>query len=203
MLPATVRVYSMGAEIFLVRHGETTWNAEGRFQGQLDSPLTPHGREQAAQNGKLLAAALAGRGAVAMHVSPLGRAQQTAAVVRAHSTYASSVAEPRIQEVTTGTWDGLTHTDIEAGWPGLLDGATAFDWYFRAPDGEAYDAAVTRVRSWLDAVDSSVVTVSHGLVGRLIRGTYLGLPRAQALVLPVPQDVVWHLAHGRVEALTA
>ena len=193
----------MTAEVFLVRHGETAWNAEGRFQGQLDSPLMPHGREQAAQNGKLLATAVAGRDAVAMHVSPLGRAQQTAAVVRAHSTYTSSMTEPRIQEVTTGAWDGLTHEDIKAGWPSLLDGATAFDWYFRAPDGEAYEAAVARVRSWLDAVDGSVVAVSHGLVGRLIRGAYLGLSRAEALVLPVPQDVVWHLAHGRVEALAA
>lgn len=193
----------MHPEVFLVRHGETAWNAEGRFQGQLDSPLTPHGREQAAQNGKLLTVALAGRGAVAMHVSPLGRAQQTAAIIRAHGTYSGSVDEPRIQEVTTGTWDGLTHDDIEAGWPGLLDGATAFDWYFRAPDGEAYEAAIARVRSWLDAVDGSVVAVSHGLVGRLVRGAYLGLPRAEALVLPVPQDVVWRLAHGRVEALAA
>ena len=71
------------------------------------------------------------------------------------------------------------------------------------PDGEAYDTAIARVRSWLDAVDGRVVAVSHGLVGRLIRGAYLGLPREEALVLPVPQDVVWHLAHGRVEALAA
>lgn len=138
-----------------------------------------------------------------MQVSPLGRAQQTAAIIRAHGTYASSITEPRIQEVTIGTWDGLTHDDIEAGWPGLLDGATAFDWYFRAPDGETYEAAVMRVRSWLDAASGSIVAVSHGLLGRLVRGAYLDLPRAEALVLPVPQDVVWHLAHGRVEALTA
>ena len=192
----------MAAEIFLVRHGETAWNAEGRFQGQLDSPLTPHGREQATQNGKLLAAVLANRGALTMHVSPLGRAQQTAAIIRAHGTYASSVDEPRIQEVTTGIWDGLTHDGIEAGWPGLLDGATAFDWYFRAPNGETYEEAIARVRSWLDEVNSTVVAVSHGLIGRLVRGAYLGLSREEALVLPVPQDVVWVLAHGSVEALT-
>ena len=189
------------AEVFLVRHGETAWNAEGRFQGQLDSPLTWQGREQADQNGKLLAEALAGRGVMAMHVSPLGRAQQTAAIIRARGMYANSTTEPRIQEVTTGSWDGLTHGGIKAGWPGLLDGTTPFDWYFRAPNGESYEAAMVRVRSWLDALDGSVVAVSHGLVGRLIRGAYLGLPREEALVLPVPQDVVWHLAHGRVKAL--
>ena len=45
----------MDAEIYLVRHGETEWNAQGRFQGCLDSPLTPNGREQARQFGLLLA----------------------------------------------------------------------------------------------------------------------------------------------------
>ena len=62
----------LDAEVFLVRHGETAWNAEGRFQGQLDSLLTQPGREHAGKNGRLLPAALAGRAAVTMQVSPLG-----------------------------------------------------------------------------------------------------------------------------------
>lgn len=61
------------AEIFLLRHGETEWNAAGRFQGQRDSPLTACGREQAAQLGRILAKALAGRLLVPLDVSPLGR----------------------------------------------------------------------------------------------------------------------------------
>lgn len=190
----------MTAEIFLVRHGETEWNAEGRFQGQLDSPLTASGREQATQIASMLAVALAGREPIAMHVSPLGRARHTASIIRAHATYAAPLTEPRLQEVTTGAWDGLTHADIETGWPGILDGATDFDWYFRAPNGESYDAAVGRVRSWLGELEGSVVAVSHGLLGRLVRGVYLDLTREAALTLPVPQDVVWHLAYARVDA---
>jgi hypothetical protein len=46
-----------------------------------------------------------------------------------------------------------------------------------------------------------VIAVSHGLIGRLIRGAYLGLSREQVLSLPVPQDVVWHLADGQIEAV--
>ena len=192
---------TVSGEIYLVRHGETVWNAEGRFQGQLDSPLTHRGREQATQNGMLLARTLAGRTDFAMQTSPLGRTQETTSLIRAHLACTNPTFEPRIQEVTVGCWDGLTHTDIDAGWPGLLDGSTAFNWYFRAPDGEVYDAAVERVRSWLHEVDGSIVAVSHGLIGRLIRGAYLGLSRDDALTLPVPQDVVWLLAQGRVEAL--
>jgi broad specificity phosphatase PhoE len=126
----------MDPEIYLIRHGETEWNAEGRFQGQLDSPLTQRGCEQAAQVGQLLARAMARRNGVPMHVSPLGRARATAKIVRQYADCATSVLEPRIEEVTTGSWDGLSHMDIDAGWPGLLNGSSAFDWYFRAPDGE-------------------------------------------------------------------
>ncbi len=60
----------MTAEVFLLRHGETRWNAVGRFQGQRDSPLTARGRDQAAQLGRVLTGALAGRPGVPLHVSP-------------------------------------------------------------------------------------------------------------------------------------
>lgn len=147
----------MSLQIYLVRHGETVWNAEGRFQGQLDSPLTRRGREQAGQNGMRLAKTLASRSGFAMHASPLGRTQETAAIVQAYLACEAPTSEPRIQEVTVGSWDGLTHADIDAGWPGALDGATAFDWYFRAPDGEGYSVAIERVRSWLADADSNMV----------------------------------------------
>jgi broad specificity phosphatase PhoE len=84
--------------------------------------------------------------------------------------------EPRLQEVSTGAWDGLTQEDIEAGWTGALDGASHYDWYFRSPDGETFEAAFRRVREWVDELEGSVVAVSHGLLGRLVRGAWLGLP---------------------------
>lgn len=188
--------------MFLLRHGETEWNAARRFQGQLDSPLTRRGRDQAAEVGRTLAASLAGRSILPLHVSPLGRARETAAIVACQlSGLHPCQVEPRLQEVTTGTWDGLTHADIEAGWPGALDGATEFDWYFRSPDGEGYATAIGRVRSWLDGLDGPVIAVSHGLLGRLVRGVWLGLSRDEALALPVPQDVVWHLSASGVRPL--
>ena len=68
-------------EIFLLRHGETEWNAEGRFQGQRDSPLTARGREQAAQLGRILLRTFADGRVPPFHVSPLGRTQDTAAII--------------------------------------------------------------------------------------------------------------------------
>jgi broad specificity phosphatase PhoE len=186
-------------EIYLVRHGETEWNAQGRFQGQMDSPLTRNGREQAEHIGRRLADVVAKD--TQMHVSPLGRTRQTADILRQFRRYPAPVFEARLQEVTVGSWDGLTFSDIDGLWPGRLDGSTAFDWYFRAPDGERFEAAVSRIQAWLEELDGSVIAVSHGLLGRLVRGVYLGLPQAEALCLPVPQDVIWHLRGGQVRAI--
>lgn len=190
---------SAKACIYLIRHGETEWNAEGRFQGGLDSPLTERGIAQAKECGALLAAAA--DTVDAMFASPLGRTRQTEAIVRSFGLYPETLWEPRLQEVSVGSWDGLTHIDIDACWPGLLDGSTPFDWYFRSPDGESFDRAMERVSSWLHDCEGIVVAISHGLVGRLIRGAYLGLSRNETLTLPVPQDVVWRMSGGRVEAV--
>lgn len=187
------------AEIYLLRHGETEWNAAGRFQGKLDSPLTARGVAQARACGRQLAAAV-GR-VDALFASPLGRARQTNTIIRSYATYPETQWDSRLAEVSVGSWDGLTQIDIDAGWPGLLDGTTPFNWFFRSPDGETYDAATERVRCWLSDLDGIVVAISHGLLGRLVRGTYLGLTEDEALRLPVPQDVIWRMANGRAEAI--
>ena len=109
--------------------------------------------------------------------------------------------EPRLQEVSTGVWDGLTHEDIEAGWPSALTGADHYDWYFRSPDGESLESALRRIQSWLDELQGSVIAVSHGLLGRLVRGVWLGLPAREMLCLPVPQDMVWHLTSAGVQPI--
>jgi broad specificity phosphatase PhoE len=189
----------MAGEIYLLRHGETEWNAQGRYQGKLDSPLSRRGRKQAEDAGRLLSVILKGRD-VAVHISPLGRTRETAKIICSFID-AAPVIEPRIREVSIGSWDGLTRIDIDAGWPGRLDGCNTYDWFFRAPDGESYQEVLVRVSSWLTELKGVTVAVSHGLAGRIIRGAYLGLTRKQTLSLPVSQEVIWHLVEHRVEAL--
>lgn len=133
--------------------------------------------------------------------SPLGRTRQTAAILVDRSGLQSPVYDARLAEVSMGSWDGLTQFEIDMEWPGMLDGSSAFDWYFRSPDGESYAAALQRVGDWLVEVESEVVAVSHGLIGRILRAAYLGLSMDEALVLPVPQDVIWRLSDGMVEAI--
>ena len=136
--------------IFLVRHGETEWNAQGRFQGQLDSPLTLRGRAEARLVGHILSAHLGADPDLPLHVSPLGRARETASLLRTYFSCAEPVQDERLQEVSLGSWDGLDKVEIDAEWPNALDGASPFNWYFRSPDGESYEAASARLGSWLD-----------------------------------------------------
>lgn len=186
-------------EIYLLRHGETEWNSAGRFQGLLDSPLTSKGIAQAESVARQLVPVAPTINA--MFSSPLGRARQTADILRSLAAYPPVHWDSQLQEVSIGSWDGLTHIDIDAGWPSLLDGASPFDWFFRSPDGESYETAAKRVRDWLMGLDGTVIAVSHGLLGRIIRGIYLGLPKEHVLQLPVPQDIIWHLRSGKIDAL--
>ena len=134
--------------------------------------------------------------------SPLGRTRQTAAIIAGLARLPAVQWDDRLAEVSLGSWDGLTDIDIDAQWPVLLDGSTQFDWFFRSPDGESYDAVFQRAECWLRERQGVTVAVSHGLISRLIRGAYSGLPKTEALSLPVPQDVIWRLSNGRIEPIS-
>jgi broad specificity phosphatase PhoE len=188
-------------EIYLIRHGETEWNAQGRFQGKLDSALTETGVKQAEAIGRCLAGLDLSLDAFVS--SPLGRTRQTAAIIAGSAHLPAAQCDDRLAEVSLGSWDGLTHFDIDAQWPGLLDGSTPFDWFFRSPDGETYDSAFQRAECWLEERQGVTLAVSHGLISRIIRGAYCGLSRTDALSLPVPQDVIWKLSSGRIEPISA
>ncbi|WP_106407611.1 histidine phosphatase family protein [Aquidulcibacter paucihalophilus] len=186
-------------DIYLIRHGETEWNVEGRSQGKLDSSLTKTGVSQA----EAIARKLADLNiqADAFLTSPLGRTRQTASIIANHLKLPDLKFDERLAEVSVGSWDGLTHYDIDAQWPRVLDGSTHFDWFFRSPDGESYEMAVQRAKSWLDNTSGVVLAVSHGLIGRIIRGAYLSLPKIEVISLPVPQDVIWRLSGGKIERI--
>ena len=191
------------ADIYLVRHGQTEWNACGRFQGALDSPLTPRGRAQAAAVGKRLAEQLEPTRAVTLVASPLGRAQETARLIAAARSYHPIVRESRIREVSLGDWDGLSSEEIDAEWPNALDGATRFDWHLRAPNCEPLEATLARAQDWLSDLSGTVVAVSHGLIGRIIRGLYLGLARDEMLRLDSSPERIWHLSGGSAASIHA
>jgi len=189
--------------IYLLRHGETIWNSLGRFQGQTDSSLTERGIEQAEQAAKLLKKEVAGsEDSFQLHVSPLGRTLETAARVKRILPLVARL-EPRLMEVTVGSWDGMTQFEIDNEFPGMLDGSDAFDWYFKSPDGESFDAACARAQDWISGIAGPTVAISHGLFGRLVRGVYSGLSKREMLELPVPQDGFYRLCDRELTLVSA
>lgn len=189
-------------ELYLLRHGETEWNVARRVQGAGDSPLTVRGIAQAQAMGALLARHIAAPAGFDLVSSPQGRARHTAELVGA-ALGLTVRTDARLVEVSLGAWDGMTRFEIDAEHPGALAGATAYDWYFRAPDGEAYETVSARVASWLGEVRRPTIAVSHGLTGQVLRAAYAGLGREEALKLAKPQHGLYRLSGGRIEFLAA
>jgi broad specificity phosphatase PhoE len=104
------------AEIVVVRHGQSEWNAVHRWQGTADPPLTELGRTQA----RAQAAALAGTNWAGPWASPLHRAADTAAILADELGLGPVRLDDRLREAHAGEWEGLTPTEIESTWPGLL-----------------------------------------------------------------------------------
>jgi broad specificity phosphatase PhoE len=192
-----------GRVIFLVRHGETEWNRVRRYQGWLDSPLTTRGIAQAAAIGRRLRT-IPEAATAAIVASPIGRARRTAELIQAELPEAGTIAyDDRLREISLGTWDGLDYREIDARAPEIFAGAESrWEWYFHTPGGETYDGFAGRVSEWLDAAEKRIlIVVTHGVVTRVLRGLYAGLPRAAALRLPVPQDRFYRLADGRIDEI--
>jgi broad specificity phosphatase PhoE len=189
--------------LLLIRHGETQWNAERRYQGQLDSPLTERGIAQAVAIAQRLAEfrELASAPVVA---SPLGRARRTAEIICANRRSTAFTTDDRLREITLGSWDGLFRDEIAALSPGMFEKHGPYEWYFHSADGERYDDFHARLTSFLhDACKRPpLIIVAHGVVSRVLRGLYAGMPREAALSLPVPQDSIFRLSGGRIETLT-
>ena len=189
--------------ILLVRHGETEWNLQRRNQGRFDSPLTGRGVAQAEAIGRLVGT-LPNVAAVRIVASPLGRARRTAEIIRTHIEPAPELLlDERLRELSLGSWDGLTYEEIAVRSPGIFDGDSAPEWCFRSPGGEPFDAFAARIGEWLrEAVEAPfVIAVTHGVVSRILRAVYGGLPRQIALTLPVSQDKVFRLSDGTIEAI--
>jgi probable phosphoglycerate mutase len=187
--------------IWLVRHGQTAFNAAGRIQGAKDSALTALGEEQGRRLGKLLCRIAPPH--ARLIASPLGRTQHTARIIREHGGFAASIeTDPRLAEISLGEWDGMLKDDIRQRVPGYDAGPNRWSWFFNAPGGDSWDALNTRLQSWLAdaaAANHPIIAISHGVSGRILRGLFAQLPRDQTLMLDIPQDACFHLRDGRIE----
>jgi probable phosphoglycerate mutase len=185
--------------IFLVRHGETEWNRVRRYQGWSDSPLTERGIAQAEAIGHCLAALPEAEGA-AIVASPLGRARHTAEIIaKVLGSTAPLRFDERLREISLGAWDGLDRRELRSR---MGVRYVEFEWYFETPHGQRYVDFAAPIADWLQEIgESTVIAVSHGVVTRVLRGLYAGLPRREALRLAVPQDRIFRLSQSTIEEI--
>jgi probable phosphoglycerate mutase len=149
--------------ILLIRHGQTDWNLDGRWQGQLDVPLNQEGRAQAAA----LAAYLRDAGLTALYTSDLSRARETAEVI-AEQTGLALQLDARWREMNLGRFQGLTLAEIEERYPEAVKAMRDDYLGFVFPEGESrwmmqqrVYQAFTELASTYPA-GSTIAVVSHG-----------------------------------------
>jgi len=141
--------------ILLVRHGESEWNAVGRWQGQADPPLSEVGRRQAFMAAERI-------GAVdAVVSSDLERAVQTAFIIGEALGVGPVITDERLRERDAGEWSGLTKAEIEQQWPGYLSE------HRRPPRFEPEHSFLARTHAGLAAIHdrfegADVFCVAHG-----------------------------------------
>ena len=123
-------------EVYFLRHGQTKWNFEGRFQGQMDSPLTALGRRQAEDQGQLLRAVIADWRAVDVWVSPLCHTRKTAEIALRDLPVAPTIV-PELAEIRFGGWEGLRRGEIVKLEPRFANPSQSerFEVYCNSPGG--------------------------------------------------------------------
>lgn len=164
--------------MLVLRHGESEWNAEGRWQGWEDIALTPAGEHQAVARAHALASDGVARDALAgarVFCSDLRRARRTAEIVAGVLGLGPVVADEGLRERCGGEWQGHTGAEIEARWPGMRD-AWRRGELSRIPGGETNEELLARVDAALGrAVEATpdgrvtLVVTHHGVLRTLLR----------------------------------
>ena len=160
--------------VYYIRHGETAWNAAGRFQGAQDIPLNNLGVTQAAHAGGVLDDLFVreGRAPVSLGfvASPLGRARHTMELVRGALRLppADYALDDRLREIGYGEWEGSTLAQQQASHPETFAIRERDTWGVPPPGGESYASVAKRMQDWYRSLQGDTVAVAHGGTARAL-----------------------------------
>lgn len=196
------------ARWFLVRHGETQWNAEERIQGQTDVPLHETGRREATLTGRRLSDTRF----AAVYSSDLLRTQETAGLILGEQAHTPPAVETHanLREVAYGIFEGLTWSEIRDKDARMGERQFVRDLDFSPPDGETFRQVLARTKKFANLlrdrhVNDDVLVVAHGGSLRALAIGILGLPEGAFWQLRGlrPASISIVLNDGGVPALTA
>lgn len=176
-------------DLYILRHGQTEWNAENRMQGWLNSPLTEQGHRDAARQGQILRGLdLSG---FQFWSSPSGRAFQTAGI--ACGPLAETIhTDIRLREIGVGDWAGR----LRQGLPMPEGPDPELAQYEMAPNGEGFGAVIARTTAFLNDLTGPAVLVTHGIASRAIRSVVIGEAALENPSVHGGQGCVYHLSNG-------
>ena len=189
-------------ELFICRHGQTDWNAEGRLQGQVEVPLNDTGRAQARRNGRHLLDLLGDRARdFAFLASPLGRASETMRIIRSELGLDPDdfPTDDRLVELDFGGWGGATMDELAVSDAEGIRRRKKDKWGFVPPGetAESYAMLAERARPVFEAIERPTILVAHGGITRSFLALYTGLDGQEAARIDIPQDQILHVAEGR------
>jgi alpha-ribazole phosphatase len=176
----------------LIRHGQTDWNREGRYQGQSDVPLNETGRTQAYN----IARQLDHQAFAAIYTSDLRRARETAEII-ANALHLSYLLDSRLREINQGEWEGQQVEVIKARYAELWNRRTEDPASVRPPGGETVGEVASRAATAMDDLahlhpGASILVVSHGLTLATIICQVRAVPVGQAYTLiPGNAEQIW------------
>lgn len=181
-----VRGGHIGPRILLVRHGETNWNRDKKFQGQIDVPLNDNGRKQAEQCAEFLKTIHIDR-AIS---SPMLRPKETAEIILKHHFTVTLELDENLVEISHGLWEGKFESEIEAAFPGELQRWKVTPEAVQMPEGEnlnqVWERAQTAWKAMLDSAiapldgedlghPQTILVVAHDAVNKALLAQLLGL----------------------------
>jgi len=186
--------------IILLRHGQTIWNVEGRYQGQLNSDLTDLGKEQAKENGLKIKKLIGTNPEIKFFSSPLGRAKETSSIIcdTLGLDKDKIIFDENIQEVNYGIFEGKTKKFCKKKYKKEFQARESNKWSYVLEDGESYEMVTKRIYSWLERVkdEKMVVLVAHEMINRALRGIYCSYDKESMLKLRQKNDIVLKLENS-------
>lgn len=187
-------------EIWLIRHGETAWNAESRLQGQLDVPLSPKGIAQAFRVAERLKNSQLAFDA--LYTSDLSRALQTARPI-AENLGLDLWLEPRLREIDVGKLQNKLHEEIKREFPDYYRAVSADPWNTPRPGGESMADVACRVEDFLHELpEGRFIAVAHGGVIRAALKVVLGLEGLSWRRFHIQNTSITRLTYPEGSALT-
>ncbi|MBD1917539.1 MULTISPECIES: histidine phosphatase family protein [Cyanophyceae] len=169
-----------GPRLLLVRHGETEWNRQGRFQGQIDVPLNDNGRAQGAKAADFLKPVAID----AAYTSFMARPKETAEIILQHHPGLTLHSVNELREISHGEWEGLYEAEIETNYPGMLEQWQSAPETVQMPGGENLEQVWLRsIAAWKEIVAAhsggdtvqTILVVAHDAVNKALLCHVLGM----------------------------